>query len=166
MSRRALCVAAVAALVLSSCATSYRPDTGHGGYAETALAADSYRVEFHGNRYTSRETAEQHLMRRCAELTLAAGYDGFVVETAEQTRAQQEVTLAEHYQRISGTEVTYTNKCAGGSLQPGGMTVPEQTATIRVPVATATIRLYRGNPPEGTTEAHGVRQVLGAVKRK
>jgi len=163
---RPVTVAVVAALVLSSCATSYRPDAGHGGYAETALAADSYRVEFHGNRYTSQETAEQHLMRRCAELTLAAGCDGFVVETAEQTKARQEITLAEHYQRVSGTTVTYTNKCAGGSLLPDTMDVPEQTATIRVPVATATIRLYRGSPPDGAAEAHDARQLLAEVARK
>jgi hypothetical protein len=36
-------------------------------------------VTFRGNGFTSQETVEQYLLRRCADVTIAHGYDYFVV---------------------------------------------------------------------------------------
>lgn len=82
----------VAVLVLAGgvagCAgpTSYHPAEDGRGYAEQALEADRYRVTFSGNSLTSRETVENYLLYRAAEVTLAQGYDHFVVVDQDTER--------------------------------------------------------------------------------
>ena len=73
---------ALAALMLAACATPtpYQPLTGSdGGYLETRIEADRYRVEFEGNSLTDRETVEYGLLIRAAELTLQEGGSWFLV---------------------------------------------------------------------------------------
>ena len=66
---------AAAALVLGACATStpYAPMDGRYGYAEQRIETNRYRVVFHGNSSTTRETVEAFLLYRAAELTLEMG---------------------------------------------------------------------------------------------
>lgn len=74
--------ALVLAIGLGGCATStpyQQAAQGRYGYAEQALEDDRFRVSFSGNSLTSRETVENYLLYRAAELTLANGYDHFVI---------------------------------------------------------------------------------------
>jgi hypothetical protein len=48
-----------------------------GGYSDTKLNGDHWRVAFSGNDLTSRETVERYLLFRAAELTVSQGYDWF-----------------------------------------------------------------------------------------
>lgn len=48
-----------------------------GGYSDTQLEPTRWRVTFHGNSLTSRETVENYLLYRSAELTVKQGYDWF-----------------------------------------------------------------------------------------
>lgn len=72
---------------LGACATPtpyqpYRAESAagiHGGYSEQRLDNNRFRVRFHGNELTSRERVEAYLLFRAAELTLANGYDWFLV---------------------------------------------------------------------------------------
>jgi hypothetical protein len=52
-------------------ATPYQAAAWQGGYEESRLDAESFRVEFRGNGYTSRLQVENALYYRCAELTVA-----------------------------------------------------------------------------------------------
>lgn len=71
------------ALVLAACATAtpYGPaDQGGGfGFAEQRIEENRYRVTFRGNSLTDRETVENALLYRAAELTLQQGLNYFVV---------------------------------------------------------------------------------------
>ena len=86
MKRTLLAVAATIALAggLSACATAtpYQAlnirDAEAGGYSDTRLNADHWRVSFAGNTLTSRETVERYLLYRAAELTTSQGFDWFV----------------------------------------------------------------------------------------
>jgi len=85
MKRLILGAAAVLVLggALSACetATPYQPlhagSQDSGGYGETKIEADRWRVVFHGNSLTSRDTVESYLLYRAAELTVAQGFDWF-----------------------------------------------------------------------------------------
>jgi hypothetical protein len=82
---------AAIALTLAACATQtpYQasgPDTRHG-YAEQQLAENRYRVKFSGNSATPRETVENYLLYRAAEVTLSKGYTHFVF-AAQDTEAK------------------------------------------------------------------------------
>ena len=100
MKKTLLALAAVAALGgLAACqtATPYQPlradAIGAGGYSEVRLEQDRWRVTFHGNSLTSRETVESYLLYRAAELTLAQGDDWF--ETVERKTDKHTETYAQ-----------------------------------------------------------------------
>ena len=78
----------VGALGLAACGTPtpYQPSINGYGYAEQALEENRYRVTFSGNSLTPRATVENYLLYRAAEVTLARGYDYFVVVGKETER--------------------------------------------------------------------------------
>lgn len=65
--------------LLSSCATSYQTVGFTGGYSETQLAPDIFRVVFRGNGYTSRQRSQDFAMLRAAELVLTNKFTYFAV---------------------------------------------------------------------------------------
>jgi hypothetical protein len=88
---RILFVVAVAGL-LAACvtATPYQPAQPRGfGYSEERLDQNKFRVTFRGNSLTKRETVEDYLLYRAAELTLQNGFSHFLVigrDTEAKTR--------------------------------------------------------------------------------
>jgi hypothetical protein len=80
------------AVALGGCAgpTPYQPSTSlsgsSGGYSEQRLASDRYRVTFAGNSMTSRETVENYLLYRAAELTVQQGYEWFIMADRDVER--------------------------------------------------------------------------------
>ena len=78
-------------LTLAGCATpaAYAPMTpGQAtGYTDRQLSDNRWRVTFTGNSVTPRETVENSLLLRAAEVTLASGHSHFVFDTRD-TKAQ------------------------------------------------------------------------------
>lgn len=79
--------------VLAACATPtpYAPvgDSVGYGYSDTQIETDRFSVRFEGNTLTDRETVENYLLYRAAELTLEQGFDYFIAverQTDEETR--------------------------------------------------------------------------------
>jgi hypothetical protein len=70
-----------AALAACETATPYQPlQTGveaSGGYTESRIEDNRWRVSFRGNDETPRNVVETYMLYRAAELTLAQGYDWF-----------------------------------------------------------------------------------------
>src|SRR6185312_7056782 len=85
----------LAALALAACAAPaiYVPASGHNstGYSDQRLADNRYRVTFTGNSSTRRETVENFLMLRAAEVTRDAGYMWFVFDQRD-TKARTTYT--------------------------------------------------------------------------
>jgi hypothetical protein len=77
-----ICLLVTACLV--ACATGYHQPGFTGGYSDTQLAPDVFRITFQGNGYTSPDRAQDFALLRAAELTLSHGYRyfGIVNETA------------------------------------------------------------------------------------
>jgi hypothetical protein len=81
----AIALIGASTLMVAGCATetTYRPATGTGfyrtGYSDQQLEPDRFMVSFAGNTVTSRDTVERYLLFRAAQLTLANGYDYFVM---------------------------------------------------------------------------------------
>ena len=88
---RSIVVAGFLALALSACAaqpTPYKPNDGSFGYSETQIDAQTWRVEFAGNADTTRETVENYLLYRAAEVMLFGGYERFIVLEKEVERTR------------------------------------------------------------------------------
>ncbi|MFN3858733.1 MAG: CC0125/CC1285 family lipoprotein [Caulobacter sp.] len=89
---RIAAIIGLAGTLMAACATAtpYQPNVRgqavSGGYSDERITSDRFRVSFSGNSLTSRETVERYLLFRAAELTLAEGYDGFVLADRETTR--------------------------------------------------------------------------------
>ncbi len=71
-------------VLLGACATVTHYQQRHDGlgYEEQVLESTRLRVSFTGSSKTPRETVENYLLYRAAELTLARGYDYFVMASS------------------------------------------------------------------------------------
>ena len=91
---RSLALAAASALVLAACATvtPYQPASqpgGFDGYSQTMLESDRARVTFGGNSLTNRDTVENYLLYRTAQIAVERGFDHFTLverDTEENSR--------------------------------------------------------------------------------
>lgn len=75
--------------LISACAmeTPYQPGEGGYGYEEQQIEGNRYRVIFAGNPSTPRETVQNYLLYRSAELTLQNGFDYFTVVDRDVERS-------------------------------------------------------------------------------
>ena len=81
-----LAIAGVLGLAACGVPTPYQPAVDGQGYTELQIEDDRFRVTFSGNRLTARETVENYLLYRAAEITVARGFDHFVVADWEIER--------------------------------------------------------------------------------
>jgi len=70
--------------ILASCttATPYQPATKTGsydGFSQTNIEKDRVRITFGGNSLTDRETVENYLLFRAAEIALEKNFDHFIL---------------------------------------------------------------------------------------
>lgn len=92
---RRIVIATLAAL-LAACATAtpYRPLADGYGYSERKLESNRYAITFAGNSQTPRQVVEDYLLYRAAEVTLANGYNYFIMadqDTEGDTRYQNQI---------------------------------------------------------------------------
>jgi hypothetical protein len=72
----------VLGLLLAACAggpTPYQQAHDGYGYSDQRIEENRYRVSFAGNSATTRQTVEDYLLYRAAELTVQTGHDWFEV---------------------------------------------------------------------------------------
>lgn len=78
--------ALVAALLLGACATAtpYQQAVGsNGGYDDQRIESNRWAISFSGNSLTDRQTVENYLLYRAAELTTQNGFNNFQIVTRE-----------------------------------------------------------------------------------
>ena len=60
----------VGAILLSGCASSYKPNSIFGGFDETMLSPDTFRISVSGNAFTSGGRVYDFALLRAAELSI------------------------------------------------------------------------------------------------
>jgi hypothetical protein len=152
-------------LALNGCATPtpYQPVSAQGqqagGFKETAIEQDRYRVSFRGNSLTSRETVDLYLLYRAAELTLSKGYDGFSLtsrSTDQSTRLIPEHNLA--YPGWDTSWAFYRPYYARGWGSDPFLRSNFEYREIRSYESSAEIQLFKGSKPP-SADAFDARQV-------
>lgn len=135
----------VAAAFVSGCATPYQPDGFTGGYSDTQLQPDVFRVYFRGNGYTSGQRAQDFAMLRAAGICLQHGFGYFALLNERNSTSTQTVTTP-GYASTTGSASGY-----GNSATYSGSTYysPGQTVTIDKPHASLMIRCFK-TKPKGT----------------
>lgn len=151
------------AMILAACAgpTPYGPATERDGYRDQVLEENRYRVTFSGNTRTPRETVENYLLYRAAELTVASGHDWFRVaeqDTEVQTRLRGFNT---GFGRFGFGPFFYRSGFRGGFF--GGIGTFNARPINRYE-AFANILVFKGDKPAEDAQAYDARSVLKALE--
>lgn len=100
------------ALIVAGCATPYQRSGLAGGFEETQLGENIFRVNFTGNGYTSKQRAQDFTLLRCAELSAEQGFPYFViVDGSAQSNSAYAPGVATSNTTASGS--TYGNQFSG-----------------------------------------------------
>lgn len=149
---------ATIAVLLAACATTtpYQPREGKRGhgYSEQMLESNRYRVNYSGNSSTPRETVENYLLYRAAELTLQHGYSYFKI-------AQQDTDRNTEYRHSfnGGFGGLYGGYYWGPAFGLGATTSTSESQYE----AQAMVLMFKGTKPAddpGAFDANEVRQNL------
>lgn len=135
-------------LVACATATPYQPAVDGEGFSDQRIEGNRHRVVFAGNSATPRQTVENYLLFRAAELTLQQGYDYFKLsssDTEAQTRYQETISAFSgvgYYSRFTGFGIGI------GSAYP-----------ITEYQAQAYVTMYKGKRPAEQADAFDAREV-------
>jgi hypothetical protein len=158
MSANRIGLVALLGAALAGCGTAppFHPLKGGVGYSDTQLQDNRFSVSFAGDSSTPRDKVEQFLLYRAAQLTLANGYDHFVVADEATDRSTE-------YHGFGGPAWI-----GPGWYRPGWRSWwgvdPVLNDVEAVPSdrfnATATITLKMGPAPPGRPQAYDARQLV------
>ena len=154
-------IALVAGLAACVTPTPYQPAPPDGfGYSEVRLDQNKFRVTFRGNSLTKRETVEDYLLYRAAELTLQNGFSHFLV-VGRDTEAK---TSYRYWIDSYGGRGWFYHGFPGWHRsrwhRPWGAYDVQPVTTY---TATAEIILVKGAVQDGEARAFDAQQVLAAV---
>lgn len=134
-------------LFLQGCATAYQKTGFSGGYSETQLDENVFRVSFSGNGYTGSERAADFTLLRSAELTLDNDFHYFaIIDANSKTSRSTHTTPTTSY--TTGSAYGSGNYAYGSATTT---TTGGQTYNISKPSASNTIVLFKEKPETGFT---------------
>ena len=139
----------VLAVVLAGCATKYQSAGLAGGFSETQLAPNVFRITFNGNGYTASERASDFALLRSAHLTLKGGYSYFVIVDERADTSTLVYTTP-----LQATTYGRTTTVTGGQAIP-----------IRRPSSTNVIACFT-NRPEGMGFVYDATFVANSLSAK
>jgi len=127
---------------LTACATAYQPEGLSGGFTETQLDKNVFRVSFQGNGYTRSDRAEEMALLRSAELTLNKGFTHFAIIDG-RSRTDYSAFKTPTQSSTTGTISSYGNT---SYLNAQTRTTGGQTFIAAKPSSTNTIICFNGKP--------------------
>jgi len=114
------------AFSLFSCGATKYQETGHtGGFSETQLNSNVFKVSFKGNAYISKEKVADFALLRAAESTINKGFNYFTVYDSDNYTKTGSYTAPSYSNtninaNITGNTISGTARTthsAGGNLQ-------------------------------------------------
>jgi hypothetical protein len=147
-------IVAVLSLIALCACTPYQKNGLTGGYSETQLSQNVYKISFRGNGYTSAERASDFALKRAAEIGLENKYPYFVIvgssEDIKSTSIQQP-------SNVSCTGFGNTVNCS----QYGGGII-----TAHRPTAENTVVYYKRRPGNVNGIVYESRFVFESITKK
>ncbi len=143
-------------LLLAGCATPtpYQPATGGFGYTEQQLESDRWRVTFAGNSVTPRDTVQNYLLYRAAQLTVANHHDYFTV-------VNQDLERSTAYQGTGFDDFGFVQRQHSTNGFIGGFGPSSYSAyPIDSYTAFADIVMGDGEKPAGNVKSYDARDVM------
>lgn len=161
---RLLSVVAIAALA-AACAsvTPYQPAGKSGlGYTDQQLESGKHRITFQGNSSTDRASAEDAVLYRAAEVTLANGGDHFILVTSTADTRSTFNTTGFNGGAFGPGGFFYGGGFAGGFGGVGGLSNSTTREALSYTVG-AVITIHKGPKPVDNPMAFEARSVLESI---
>lgn len=127
---------------LFGCATAYKPDGISGGFSETQLDSNVWRVSFEGNGYTGEQRANDLALLRSAELTLTQGFSYFGLADSKSASESHSFTSPTTYQTTGNAYVSGNNIYGNATTRASG----GQTFNFSTPSNTNTVVMFKEKP--------------------
>ncbi len=145
----------IALIVLAGCATGYKSDgIFTGGFTETRLQEDMFKINFKGNRYTNRERASDFAMLRCAELTIINGYKYFLIINEDEYDKKSTYVAPTRYKTTQTPSGGHRTQAYGGGVR-----------NVSKPRATYVIKTFH-EKPEDMPMAMDARYLMNSIREK
>lgn len=117
-------------LLVTGCVTPYQPNGFMGGFTETQLDENVFRVSFRGNANTGKERVDDFTLLRSAELSLKNGFSYFAIidekdytSRTSYTEASTSTTTGSAYGSGNRLNIDATTRTTGGGtyevVKPG-----------------------------------------------
>lgn len=145
-------IAASLCLLLAGCATGYQASGFGGGFTDMPMSADTVRISYRGNAFTSPQQTQEMAMLRGAELAIDAGYTHFIVVGAGDSTDRS-------YYTQTGTQNTTITPTGFNSYQATTNTYGGYTVPIDKPISSIVVKFVREG--EGGLSATSVLEELG-----
>jgi hypothetical protein len=128
--------------VLCGCSTPYKPEGFMGGYSDTQLDKNVFRVSVRGNGYTSHDRVSELALLRSAVITLERGFTYFVV--VDERSFTKSVAFTTPVQ----SNTTFNATASGNQIYGTSNTTTfgGHTFLVSKPRATNTIVMFIGKP--------------------
>ena len=174
-------------MMVGGCATQYQSRRFGGGFSDTRLGSDMFRVSFNGNAFTSMERTQDFTMLRAAELTAQYGYSHFIIQdgtagysTSSYTTPVQVDTTS--YSSLYGSSTGSVSGHVSSDGYYGGSTTGTysgsytghatttisggDTHTIHKPGATILIQCFADTLPPGQHTVYDASFLLDSLRTK
>lgn len=154
--------AALAFLLISGC-TTYQPVGFGGGFSETPLRQDVYRIDSRGNAFASARLVNDIALVRAAELTLQKGYSSFVVLDQAAWEKQELISTGggQSYSTSTGTASVLGNTIIGSS-QTTTTYSPPQTFNVSKPQTSMIVKMFKAGEA-GSNNALNPREIIQTI---
>lgn len=150
----------ISVLLICACATGYQREGFTGGFSETQLDENVFRVIFKGNGYTQQDRANDFVLLRSADLALENGYKYFIIIDSSTSTQNSTYTTPTTYN-------TNANVYSSGNYAYGTATTTStggQTYNISKPSSTNTIVCFKEKPEQGFS--YNAAFIQKSLKRK
>jgi hypothetical protein len=155
---RSVVLAVALGLALAACSVSptpYQAAADGQGYSEQQIENDRYRVRFAGNSATDRETVENYVLYRAAELAIQTGHDYFKV-VSRDTEAVGDV--------YSGGPSIGVGVGGGGNFGVGLSTIVGGGGSRASYASYLDVVMYEGERPADERDAYSAWEVIETLQ--
>jgi hypothetical protein len=136
-------------MVLCGC-TPYQSSGFGGGYSETQLAPNVYKVSFRGNGYTDSERVADFALLRAADLGLQHGFSHFVILNNADAVNEGTIYQPPTYSCIPSGPFINCNSTGGG------------TTSFSKPSSENTVAYFKGKPKGFSYSCAFIKKSIGA----
>ena len=149
-------------LSLVGCATGYQRQGLTGGYSDTKIQDDIFKVSFRGNAYCYQGRAEDFVLLRSAEVALENGYKYFIIIDGKSSTDTQAYTTpitsnTQGMVNMYGNQGSYS----GTTYYSGG-----QTYIFHKPSTSNTIKCFKEKPENIPAMLYDAEQIAKNIKEQ